>query len=151
MPLPPPPAAALIRTGKPIERASRSASASLSDSAVGAGHAGDLGRGGDLLGLGLQAHLADRLVGRADELEVAAPADLGEMRVLAQEAVAGMDRLHVGHLGGGDEPGNVQITVDAGGLADADGAVGQGAGKERRGRPGSRPRPPRCPAPCRPG
>ena len=95
------------------------------DGAVGAGDAGDLGGGGDGLGLGLQAHLADRLVGRADELEVAAPADLGEVRVLAEEAVAGVDRLDVGHLGGGDDPGDVQVAVGAGGLADADGAVGQ--------------------------
>ena len=92
------------------------------DGPFGAGHAGDLGRGGDLLGLGLQAHLADGLVGRADELEVAAPADLGELGVLAQEAIAGMNRLHVGHLGGRDQPGDVQIAVGAGGLADADGA-----------------------------
>ena len=95
------------------------------DRAVGAGDAGDLGGGGDRLGLGLQAHLADRLVGRADELEVAAPADLGEVRVLAQEAVAGVDRLDVGHLGGGDDPGDVQVAVGAGGLADADRPVGQ--------------------------
>ena len=64
-------------------------------------------------------------MGRSDELEVAAPADLGEVRVLAQEAVAGMDRLDVGDLGGGDDPGDVQVTVGAGGLADADRAVGQ--------------------------
>ena len=45
--------------------------------------------------------------------------------ILAQEAVAGMDRLDVGHLGGGDEPRDVQVAVGAGGLADADGPVGQ--------------------------
>ena len=37
------------------------------DRAVGAGDARDLGGVGDRLGLGLQAHPADRLVGRADE------------------------------------------------------------------------------------
>ena len=78
----------------------------VGDDAVGARDAGDLGRRGDLLGLGLQAHLADRLVGRADELEAAGPADLGEVGVLAQESVAGMDRLDVGDLGGGDDPGD---------------------------------------------
>ena len=46
------------------------------DHAVGARNARDLGRRGDLLGLGLQAHLADRLVRRPDELETARPADL---------------------------------------------------------------------------
>ena len=80
---------------------------------------------GDGLGLGLQAHPADRLVGRADELEVAGPADLGEVGVLAQEAVAGVDRLDVGDLGRGDDPGDVQVAVGAGGLADADRPVGQ--------------------------
>ena len=53
-------------------------------------------------------------------------ADLGEVGVLAQEAVAGMDRLDVGHLGGGDDPRTVQVAVGAGGLADADGSVGLG-------------------------
>ncbi len=75
------------------------------------GTPGDLRGGGDRLRLGLQAHLADRLVGRPDELEVATPADLGEVRVLAQEAVAGVDRLDVGDFGGGDEPGDVQVAV----------------------------------------
>ena len=91
----------------------------------GAGHAGHLGRGGDLLGLGLQPHLADGLVGRADELEIAAPADLGELGVLAQEPVPGVDRLHVGDLGGRDQPGDVQIAVGAGGLTDADRPIGE--------------------------
>ena len=91
---------------------------------VGAGDAGHLGRGGDQLGLGLQSHPADRLVRRADELEAARAADLGKIGVLAQEAVAGMNRLGVGHLGGGDDPRPVQIAVGAGGLADADGPVG---------------------------
>src|SRR5262249_24592172 len=60
----------------------------------------------------------------ADELEVAAPADLGEVGVLAQEPVAGVDRLDVRHLGGGDDPGDVQITVGAGRPADAERPVG---------------------------
>ena len=95
------------------------------DGALGPGHAGHLGRGGDLLGFGLQSHLADRLVGRTDELEVAAPANLGELGVLAQEAVAWVNRLHVGDLGGRDQPGDVQIAVGARGLADADAPIGQ--------------------------
>ena len=37
-----------------------------------------------------------------------------------------MDRLDVGHLGGGDDPGAVQVAVGAGALADADRPVGLG-------------------------
>ena len=71
--------------------------------------------------------------------------------VLAQEAVAGVDRLDVGDLGGGDDPGDVQVAVGARALADADGAVGQLRDRGRRGRPASRRRRPRCPVPCRRG
>ncbi len=63
---------------------------------------------------------------RADELETARAADLGKVGVFAQEAVAGMNRLGVGHLGGGDDPRPVQVAVGAGGLADADRAIGLG-------------------------
>ena len=42
---------------------------------------------------------------RADELEVAAPADLGKLGILAQEAIAGVNGLHVGDLGGRDNRG----------------------------------------------
>ncbi len=121
------------------------------DGAVGAGNARHLGRGGDCLGLGLEPHLADRLVGRADELEVAAPADLGEVRVLAQEAVAGMDRLDVGHLGGGDDPGDVQVTVGCWRPCRCRWRGRPASGRGRRDRPASRRRRPRRPVPCRRG
>ena len=115
----------MIRTGKPIDRARAQGLGVAGDRPRRAGHAVHLGRGGDLLGLGLQPHLADGLVGRTDELEIAAPADLGELGILAQEPVAGVNRLHVGNLGGGDQPGDVQVAVDAGCLANADCPIGQ--------------------------
>ena len=95
------------------------------DGSVGARYAGDLGGVGDGFRLGLQAHLADGLVGRPDELELAGPADLGEVGVLRQEAVTRVDGLHAGNLGRRDDPGDVQVAVRAGGFADADGSVGQ--------------------------
>ena len=58
---------------------------------------------GQLAGLVLVAQPAHRLVRRADELDVAVAAHLGEVGVFRQEAVAGMDRLHVGDLGGADD------------------------------------------------
>ena len=71
-------------------------------------------------------------MGGADELESAGAADLGKIGVLAQESVAGMNRLGIGHLGGGDNPRHVQVAVGTGGLADADRPVGLG---QVRGRP----------------
>ena len=95
------------------------------DGTVGPGHQGDLGRGGNQLGLGLKPHLANRLMRRTDELEVATATDLRKLWVFAQKAIAGMDRLDIGHLGRGNQAGNVEIAVDTGGLADANGSIGK--------------------------
>src|SRR5215216_3953426 len=58
--------------------------------------------------------------GRANELDVAAFTDLNEMRVFSQEPVAWMDRVNVADLGRAHDPINSQITLKAGGSADAD-------------------------------
>ena len=63
--------------------------------------------------------------GRADELDFAAFADFGEVRVLGQESVAGMDRIHVAHFSRAHDAIDLQITIGAGGRADADRFVGQ--------------------------
>ena len=86
------------------------------------GHAGLLGQ-----------RPADRLVlqrvhgarVRADEPDVAALADVGEVGVLGQETVAGVDGIHVGDLGRADDPVNAQIALAGGRFADADGLVRQ--------------------------
>ena len=96
------------------------------DQALAAGHHRDAGLLGQLAGLVLVAQPAHGLVRRADELDVAGPAHLGEVRVLRQEAVAGVDGLDVGDLGGADEAGDVEVALRGGGRADADGLVGQG-------------------------
>ena len=66
-----------------------------------------------LAGDGLVAHAADDLAGRADEGEVVLDADLGELGVLGQEAVAGMDGVGAGDLGRGDDVGDVQVALAA--------------------------------------
>ena len=60
-----------------------------------------------------------------DELDLATAADLGEMGVLGQKAVARMNRLHVADLGGADHPVDLQVAVGGLGRTDAIGFVGQ--------------------------
>ena len=90
-----------------------------------AGHAGHARLDHRLLGRDLVAHDADRLGRRADEGEAALLDALGEVGVLRQEAVAGVDRLGVGHLGGGDDRRHVEVALRRGGRADADRLVGE--------------------------
>ena len=47
------------------------------------------------------------------------------MIVLRQKTVAGMDRLHIGDFGGGDDAGDVEIAFGRRGVADADRLIGQ--------------------------
>ena len=57
----------------------------------------------------LVAELPHRVDGRADEFDVARPADLGEMRVFREKTVAGVNRVGVGDLGGGDQACDVEV------------------------------------------
>ena len=66
-----------------------------------------------LLGDRLVAHHLDRLRLGPDELDVARLALLGELRVLRQEAVPGMDGVDVGDLGRADDPVGPQVAVGA--------------------------------------
>ena len=95
------------------------------DQPLAAGHDGHAGLLRQLAGLVLVAEPAHRLVRRADELDLAVAADLGEVGVLRQEAVAGMDGLDVGDLGGADDARDVQVALGGRGRPDADGLVGQ--------------------------
>ena len=63
--------------------------------------------------------------GGPDELDAGDLAHFGEIGVLAQEAVAGVDGVHVGDLGGADDRRDVQIAQRALGRTDADGLVGE--------------------------
>ncbi len=73
------------------------------------GHARHAGLDHGLLGQYLVAHLADRFRARADEDEARLLDALGEIGILRQEAVTGMDRLGVGDFGGADDGRHVQV------------------------------------------
>ncbi len=68
--------------------------------AVVAGHQGHLGLLHQAFGLGLQAHGIDGAGRRADEDQAGIGAGLGEVFVLAQEAVTGVDGLRTSGFGG---------------------------------------------------
>ena len=92
---------------------------------VGAGHAGDAHALHRRLGRDLVAHHADRGGRRADEDEAGVLHALGEVGVLGEEAVAGVDRLRVGDLGGADDGRDVEVAVARGRRADAHRLVGE--------------------------
>ena len=100
MPRPPPPAAALIEHRiADLGGDLRSPRPRRDDRAVASrARSGMPSSLGGALGLDLVAHDADVLGLRADEGDVVALDDLGEARVLGQEAVAGMDRVGAGDL-----------------------------------------------------
>ena len=125
MPRPPPPAAALMSTGKPISWAIRRATFSSSTAPSLPGTTGTFAFLASFVRATLSPTAAIALTRRADELDLAAAADLGEVGVLGEEAVAGMNRLHVGDLGGGDDARDVEIGLGRRGGADADRLVGQ--------------------------
>ena len=71
------------------------------------------------------AHLADGVGGRADDLDAALGAELGEFGVFGQRAVAGMDGVGVGQFGGADDIGKIAVAVLASRRTDADVFVGE--------------------------
>ena len=95
------------------------------DQPFAAGHDGHAGFLGEFAGFVFVAQEPHRLLWRADELDVAGPADLGEVRVFRKKAVTGMNRLDVGDLGGADDPWDLEIALGRRGGADADGLVGE--------------------------
>ena len=76
-------------------------------------------------GLGLVAQQLDDVRIGADEADVTGLADLGQVGALGEEAVAGMDGVGAGDLGGADDRRHVQVAVGAAGGADADVLVGE--------------------------
>ena len=94
-------------------------------------HAGDDGhvRGdGDLLGGDLVAHGVHALHGGADEDDAVLGAFFDQDGVLCQEAIAGVNGVHVVVLGDLDDGGDVQIGIDGALLrVQGIGFVGQGA------------------------
>ena len=75
------------------------------------------------------AHQPHHFRPRPDELDAAGLAHFGEVGVLRQQSVAGMDRIHVGDLRRADDRRNVQIAQRQLRRPDADGLVGKAHGQ----------------------
>ena len=88
-------------------------------------HARHAGLDHGLLGHDLVAHHADSFRTRADEGEAGLLDTLGEVGVLRQEAVAGVNRFGVGHFSRADQRGHVQVAQIRRRRADTDGLVGE--------------------------
>ncbi len=125
MPRPPPPATALISTGKPTSCAKRSASSSLEIDAFAAGHDGNARLPSQVASRVLVAQPRHGLGRRTDEIDLAAAADLVEVGVLGKKPVARMNRLHVADFGGADHAGDLEIAVRRLRRTDAIRLVGQ--------------------------
>ena len=80
-------------------------------------HHRDTGLGRDPLGLELVAAQPERLGARADEDEAGGVDGLGEVGVLGQEAIAGVDRVGAGLLRGPDVLLRVEVAADLDRLA----------------------------------
>ena len=93
--------------------------------ALGSGYAGHSGPDHGLLGRHLVAHDADGCGCGANELEAALLHALRKVRVFAQKAVARVDGLGVGHLGGRNDGGHIQVAMGRSRRADANGLVCQ--------------------------
>ena len=98
----------------------------LAERAAAAGHAGHARGLHRADRLDLVAHHPDGFGARADEDEAGGFDAFGEVGVLAEEAVARVDRLGVGDLGGGDDRRHVEVAVLGGRRADADRFIGHG-------------------------
>ncbi len=81
------------------------------------------GLAGQLAAQGLVLQRIHRVGLRANEADVAVLADLGEVGVLGEEPVAGVNGIDVRNLGGADDAVDPQVTLSAGRAADADGFV----------------------------
>ena len=125
IPLPPPPAVALMITGNPMRCAASSACVDVLDRPRRAGHRRHAGLLRQAPRRGLVAHLADLVAAGADEGDVGGLADIGELGVLGEEAVAGVDRVGTGDLGGGDQIRDLEVGGAAGRRPDAYVIVGE--------------------------
>jgi hypothetical protein len=81
------------------------------------------GLAGQLAADGLVLQRIHRFGLRANEADVAVLADLGEVGVLGEEPVAGVNGIDVRNLGCADDAIDPQVTLSAGRAADADGFV----------------------------
>src|SRR6185295_3079338 len=80
--------------------------------------------GDDFPCLGFVAKKGDVFGRRADEFDADGFADLGEVRILGEEAITGMDGVRSGNLGRAEDVGNISIAECGVGRSDADLFVG---------------------------
>ena len=111
IPLPPPPATALISTGQPISAARSARKPSSWSRAVVARHHRHPGLRHQPLRRVLQPHRPDRAGGRPDEGEAGRRHRLDELGVLGEEAVARMDRLRPGRQRRRDDRVAAQVAL----------------------------------------
>ena len=111
MPRPPPPAEALIMTGKADPLGLGEQTRIVLIGAVIARHDRHAMRLHQRLRRRLRSHRADRLRRRADEHDPGGGAGLGELGVFRQEPVAGMHRLRAAVARRGDDRLDVQVAL----------------------------------------
>ena len=151
MPLPPPPAAGLRSSGKPIRRATAATPAADWSSGSAARHDLDARVPGRAPGVDLRAEAVDHVGRRADECQPRAGARRRQRGVLGEEAVAGVDRVGAARAGGVDDAPDGQVALGRRRRPDVHGGVGRGdmAGvavgvrEDRRGADAERPAGPR--------
>ena len=112
-------------TGNPTWRAHSMASPSLARMPSEPGRMGTPARLHRGAGFFLFAHQAGDFGRRSDELDVAGFGDFGEVGVFRQQAVAGMDGVHVGDFRRADHRRDIEITLRQLRRADANGFVGE--------------------------
>src|SRR3990167_5844079 len=95
------------------------------DDTLGPGGEGNADFAHSLAGCSLIPHGSDGLRGGPNKGDIARFADFGEMGILGEETVAGMNRINVGDLGRRDNGWDIQITFRAGGRPDTDGLIGK--------------------------
>ena len=130
MPRPPPPAEALRITGYPIVRGERHGRGHVGER-LGAGRDGHAGLVRHRPGARLVADARDVLRARPDEHQAVLLAHLGELGVLAQEPVPGVDRLGARHERRREQVADVEVGAVRGRGSDADRLVGQQHGQRR--------------------
>ena len=141
MPLPPPPATALISSGKPIPPASSRSRGSVLVGPVIARHQRHAGRRQQRLGAVLAAQPLHRLGRRPDEDQPRVAHRPRERRTLRQEAVTRMDRRRPGPPRRLQHPLDQQIALRRRRRAQPHRLVGHAAHAARRGRHPNRPPP----------
>src|SRR5690606_25233674 len=95
------------------------------DGAVGAWHGGNTGLAHHVDGGDLVSHQPDGFGARTDEYEATLLDLFGEVGILRQEAVAGVNRHRIGDFRGADDGRHIEVTEGGIGGANTDRLVGQ--------------------------